>query len=228
MEQTKRFAFLDGTALKLIALLSMVLDHVGDNFFPDQIWMRALGRMAMPLFAFCVAEGYCHTRDRRRYLLRLGLFALISEIPFDLVTAGRVLEFGHQNIMASFFWAVLALLVREALLARLPGKGGKLLSFALLAVFWVASLFLGLDCTMVSVGLVILFVLLHDRPLPLRCALGMGFYLLLRNKGLYLFGLAGFLPLLFYNGERGRGLKWLFYGFYPGHLLLIWLIRSLL
>ena len=113
MEKKKKFAVLDGTALKLIALASMVLDHVGDNFFPGQIWMRVLGRAAMPLFAFCVAEGFCHTRNKGRYLLRLGLFALISEIPFDLVTAGEPLEFSHQNIMLTFFWAILALLCYE-------------------------------------------------------------------------------------------------------------------
>ena len=82
---------LDGTALKLIAVTAMILDHVGDNFFPDQIWMRIIGRMALPIFAFCIAEGFSHTRDRRRYLYRMGLFALLSEIPFDLVTAGEVL-----------------------------------------------------------------------------------------------------------------------------------------
>ena len=66
-EKTGKGAFpiLDGTALKLIAVVSMALDHLGDNFFPGQTWMRVIGRMAMPIFAFCVAEGFIHTRDRR-------------------------------------------------------------------------------------------------------------------------------------------------------------------
>ena len=104
-----RYGLLTGTGLKLIAMASMVLDHLGDNFFPGAVWMRALGRIAMPVFAFCVAEGFIHTHDRMRYFRRLGLFGVVSEVPFDLVTAGKLLEFGHQNIMASFFWAILAL-----------------------------------------------------------------------------------------------------------------------
>ena len=82
---------LDGTLLKLIAMISMVFDHVGDNFFPGQTWMRIVGRIALPVFAFCIAEGFSHTHDRMKYLVRMGIFALISEVPFDLVTSGKVL-----------------------------------------------------------------------------------------------------------------------------------------
>ena len=117
MEKQKRFAVLDGTALKLIAMVSMVFDHVGDSFFPEQVWMRVVGRIAMPLFAFCIAEGFLHTHDRRRYLQRMGLFALISEIPFSLVTSGKVLDVSHLNIMWTFFWAILALLCFERILS---------------------------------------------------------------------------------------------------------------
>ena len=86
MEGKGRYKLLDGTMLKLIAMISMVSDHVGDSFFPDQIWMRIIGRMALPIFAFCTAEGFIHTHDRMKYLRRMGIFALISEIPFDLTT----------------------------------------------------------------------------------------------------------------------------------------------
>ena len=72
-----RIQFLDGTALKVIALVSMVFDHVGDNFFPDQVWMRVIGRIAMPIFAFCIAEGFSHTRDKTKYLLRMLLIYLL-------------------------------------------------------------------------------------------------------------------------------------------------------
>ncbi len=78
MKTAERFRILDGTAIKLIAMVSMVIDHLGDNFFPQAIWMRAVGRLALPLFAFCVSEGYIHTHDRKKYLLRMGLFALVS------------------------------------------------------------------------------------------------------------------------------------------------------
>ena len=228
MEKKKKFAVLDGTALKLIALASMVLDHVGDNFFPGQIWMRVLGRIAMPLFAFCVAEGFCHTRNKGRYLLRLGLFALISEIPFDLVTAGEPLEFSHQNIMLTFFWAILALLCYERITAGKASKGQLALGCLVLLASGLGSVVLGMDYNLLAVGLVFLFYLLRQNPIPVRCLAGMAYHALLRNMGLYWFGLLGFIPIFLYNGKRGPGLKWLFYLFYPGHLLLIYLLKRLI
>jgi len=69
-----------------------------------------IGRIAMPVFSFCIAEGYVHTRDKKRYLLRMGVFALISEIPFDLAFDGRV-GLGHQNIMLTFFISILTLML---------------------------------------------------------------------------------------------------------------------
>ena len=267
MKEKKPWQILDGTALKLIAMVSMVFDHVGDNFFPQAVWMRVIGRIALPIFAFCVAEGYCHTRDKGKYLRRMGLFALVSEIPFDLVTAGKVLEFSHQNIMLTFFWAILGLLCYEALRKKCK-KGGTVLGILTLLVFAAGSLFLGmdygilavgiidiyvllrdgglalgilvlllfagtslllgLDYSFLAVGLIFLYYLLWDKALELRNGAGMVFHALLRNKGIYWFGLLGFLFLFLYNGEKGRGLKWLFYLFYPGHLLLIWGIRLLL
>ena len=223
----KKWQLFDGTALKLIAMAAMVLDHVGDNFFPDQLWMRALGRIAMPIFAFCIAEGFCHTHDKRRYLGRMLLFALLSEIPFDLVTSGRILEFGHQNILFTFFWAILGLLCGEGLLRRGKGKGRVLLAGALLAFFLLASVPLGLDYNMLAVSLIAVFYLLREKALWLRTLAAAAVHALFRNVGIYWFGLLGFLPIALYNGRRGKGFKWLFYVFYPGHLLLIYLLRRL-
>lgn len=89
MNSIKKYQILDGTALKIIAMISMVFDHVGDLFFPDLMWPRMIGRLAMPLFSFSIAEGYLHTGDKIKYLCRLGIFALISEIPFDLAFEGK-------------------------------------------------------------------------------------------------------------------------------------------
>ena len=227
MEQTqnRRWQVLDGTMLKIIAMISMVFDHVGDNFFPEQTWMRAVGRIALPIFAFCTAEGYLHTRDRKHYLLRMGIFALISEIPFDLVTAGKVLEFSHQNIMATFFWAILGMILFDRITAP-KTRGRRFLGGGLLAVFLAASIFLGLDYNMLGIGLVFIFCLLRNKTLWIRNTAAMVYHAALRNMGIYWFGLLGFLPIFCYNGRRGRGLKWLFYIFYPAHLLLIRLIRG--
>ena len=228
MEIPKRFRVLDGTTLKLIAMASMVLDHVGDSFFPDQVWMRALGRIAMPIFAFCISEGFAHTHDKQRYLMRMGIFALVSEVPFDLVTAGVPLEFSHQNIMATFFWAILGLMLFERIAGEGAPKSRQAAGCIMLAVFAMLSVLLGLDYNMLGCGLIFVFYLLRGKGLEIEVAAGAVYHALLRNLGIYWFGLLGFLPILSYNGQRGRGLKWLFYLFYPGHLLLIWLVRTML
>ena len=228
MEMPKRFQVLDGTTLKLIAMAAMVFDHVGDNFFPGQVWMRALGRLAMPIFAFCISEGYAHTHDKRRYLVRMGVFALVSEVPFDLVTAHVPLEFTHQNIMATFFWAILGLMLFERIAGEGAPKARKAAGYIMLAVFAMLSVLLGLDYNMLGCGLIFVFYLLREKGLVIAAAAAAVYHAILRNKGVYWFGLLGFLPILLYNGKRGRGLKWLFYLFYPGHLLLIWLVRTML
>lgn len=221
------YQFLDGTTLKLLAMISMIFDHVGDNFFPGQTWMRIIGRIAMPIFSFCLAEGFVHTRNRRKYLMRMGLFALISEMPFDLVVSGKVLEISHQNIMFTFLWALLGLSCFEKLTEK-KTRAGYAAGAALLLVFTGTSLVLGLDYNMLGTGLVFIFYLLRNKAHILRCLGGAVYHVLLRNMGIYWFGLLGFLPILCYNGKKGRGLRHLFYVFYPAHLLLIWLVRTCL
>ena len=227
MNKRRDFACLSGTALKLIAMLSMVFDHVGDNFFPEQTWMRIIGRIAMPIFAFFVAEGFLHTHDRKKYLLRMGVFALVSELPFDLLTAGR-LEFGHQNVMCTFFLAILALLCFDTLMAKEQTPARMALAWGAMVAAIAAALLLKTDYNIYGVGLVFLFYLFRKKELWFRCVIGMIFHIVTRNVGVYIYGLLGFLPLFLYNGQKGRGLKWLFYAFYPGHMLLLYFLKQLL
>ena len=229
MKILEKLRILDGTSLKLIAMISMVFDHVGDMFFPGALWMRMIGRLAMPLFSFCIAEGYAHTKNKQRYLLRMGVFALVSEIPFDLAFEGRV-GLGHQNIMLSFFLAILALMVFD----RIRGEGkehaaGKtLLGILCVCAVAVLALVLRADYTLFAVLAVFLFYVLRNRHPLLRCGVGVGFLALTRTVGYYRTTGLSLIPLLLYNGKRGRGLKWLFYAFYPGHLLLLYLLKTAL
>ena len=229
MKNLEKLRILDGTSLKLIAMISMVFDHVGDMFFPGALWMRMIGRLAMPLFSFCIAEGYAHTRNKQRYLLRMGIFALVSEIPFDLAFEGRV-GLGHQNIMLTFFLSILALMLFD----RIRGEGKEhaafktLLGILCVCAVAVLALLLKADYTLFAVVAVFLFYVLRNRPALLRCGAGVGFLALTRTVGYYRATGLSLIPLLLYNGKRGRGLKWLFYAFYPGHLLLLYLLKTFL
>ena len=233
MSGTKRYQILDGTMLKIIAMISMVLDHVGDLFFPGATWMRAAGRLAMPLFAFCIAEGYSHTRDRRKYLLRMGIFALISEIPFDLAFESRI-GLTHQNIMLSFFLSILALMLYDRIRGGEGTDGAQIpawkTALGVLAVGTVAvlALLLKADYTICAVISVFLFYALRKKHPLLRSGVGVGFLALTRTVGYYSATGLSLLPLALYNGKKGKGLKWLFYVFYPGHLLLLAGLKLLL
>ena len=227
MEGIKKLRFIDGTTLKLIAVVTMIFDHMGDSLFPDLTWMRIIGRIAMPIFAFCIAEGYGHTRDKIKYLKRMLLFAVISEIPFDLFGSGKFPDLSHQNIMFTFTLAILALMVFEKLTVK-GRKSGYVAGWIAIIAFFAVALILKTDYTFCGVLLVVVFYLLRKKELLIRDSVALICYLALRNMGIYIWGFLGFIPIAFYNGEKGRGLKYLFYVFYPAHLLLIFVIRMLM
>lgn len=233
MNSEKKYQILDGTILKIIAMISMVFDHTGDMFFPDVMWPRMVGRLAMPIFSFFIAEGFAHTRDKKRYLCRIGVFALISEIPFDLAFEGKI-GFAHQNIMLSFFLSVIALILFDWIRGgkdpeeKQVSVGKTLLGVSVVAVIAALSLLLRADYTVFAVAAVFLFYVLRKKHQLIRSGVGVAFLALTRTMGYYCATGLSFIPLALYNGKKGKGLKWLFYVFYPGHLLLLAAIKRIL
>ena len=233
MDNRKKYQILDGTTLKLIAMISMVFDHAGDMFFPDVMWPRMIGRLAMPIFSFFIAEGFSHTRDKKKYLCRLGIFALISEIPFDLAFEGKI-GFSHQNIMLSFFLAVVALMLYDWIQGGTKSEenhasiGKTILGVIAVAAIAALSLLLRADYTIFAVIAVFLFYVLRQKHPLVRTGVGVAFLALTRTVGYYCTTGLSFIPLAMYNGKKGKGLKWLFYGFYPGHLLLLAAIKHIM
>ena len=216
--------------LKIIAMVSMVFDHVGDLFSPELAWPRMIGRLAMPIFSFCIAEGYIHTSDKSRYLLRMGIFALVSEAPFDLAFEGR-LNLTHQNIMLTFFLAIIALMLFDRIRGERQGDTGKfsagrtILGVCAALGMAVIALLLKADYTLFAVIAVFLFYVLRDSGQLIRTGAGVGFLAVTRTVGYYCTTGLSLIPLLLYNGKKGKGLKWLFYAFYPGHLLILYLLK---
>ena len=233
MDNGKKYQILDGTTLKLIAMISMVFDHAGDMFFPDVMWPRMIGRLAMPIFSFFIAEGFSHTRDKKKYLCRLGIFALISEIPFDLAFEGKI-GFSHQNTMLSFFLAVVALMLYDWIQGGTKSEenhasiGKTVLGVIAVAAIAALSLLLRADYTIFAVIAVFLFYVLRQKHPLVRTGVGVAFLALTRTVGYYCTTGLSFIPLAMYNGKKGKGLKWLFYGFYPGHLLLLAAIKHIM
>ena len=97
--------------LKMIAITTMLIDHVGAVLLPQYPILRIIGRIAFPIFCFLLVEGFMHTHDVIRYMTRIGLFALISEIPFDLLFYGRILDGTHQNVFFTLFIGLVMLTI---------------------------------------------------------------------------------------------------------------------
>ena len=99
--------------LKWIAIVTMVIDHMGAILYPTEMVFRYIGRISFPIFCFLLVEGFCHTHDIFGYMARLGAFALMSEIPYDLAFNGEVLEFTHQNVFFTLLLGVILMYVLE-------------------------------------------------------------------------------------------------------------------
>ena len=190
MSKIDRLRIFDSTTLKLIAMISMVFDHVGDMFYPGLLWPRMVGRIAMPVFSFCIAEGYLHTKDKNRYLSRMGIFAIISEIPFDLAFSNKI-DIGHQNIMLTFFLSILGLKFFDMLRGEKDPETGKykisktvlgcmeILSMSIIAMIVKA------DYTVFAVIAVFLFYILSEKKHIIRTGVGTAFLALTRTMGYY-------------------------------------------
>src|SRR5690606_27382742 len=100
---------LNSYQLKMIALTTMIIDHTGIVFFPDDMHLRIIGRIAFILYAFMLAEGAHYTRNIDKYIIRLFIWAIISEIPFDLAIHSKIFDWSKQNIFFLLFLAVLSL-----------------------------------------------------------------------------------------------------------------------
>lgn len=150
-KQSTGIMFLSSNALKIIACICMLTDHVGLVFMENKWYMRAVGRLAFPIFAFLIVQGSVHTSNVRKYILRLAVFALISEIPFDLAIHDSLLYPGAQNV---FFTLAAGLIAIYALESRgtLGGWGVEIA----LAVALVSE-FLRFDYGMAGIGIIIMF-----------------------------------------------------------------------
>ncbi len=220
-----------GSTVKLIALLSMFIDHVGaailgkmvlTPFLLDVYRMtRYIGRMAFPLFCFLLVEGFLHTKDVKKYLLRLGIFAIISEIPFDLAISGRVLEFGHQNVFFTLYLGLLAIYILDAVRKQQLHKAWYLF----LPVALLVADILDTDYSSAGVLVILTMYLWKDRKWLSILAGSVLLYLFYGTTELA--ALVAIVPVMLYNGNRGARLKYLFYCFYPIHLLVLYLVRVL-
>ncbi|MDD6380486.1 MAG: TraX family protein, partial [Lachnospiraceae bacterium] len=191
-------------------------------------WLRGIGRLAFPLFCFFIVEGFQYTHDRRRYAVRLGIFAVISEVPFDLAFNGGPFYIYDNNVMWTLLLGLLAIWALDSLFKKIrekfSGSAATVLDIVsiaavVLAVDLIEDYALNSDYGASGVVAIIIMYLLGTHKL-------IGFALAVIWLGFTCghsewYALADLLPLYFYHGRQGRKMKYFFYIFYPAHLLVI-------
>jgi len=236
--------------LKIIALATMIIDHVGAVLFPQYLVLRVIGRLAFPIYVYLLAEGFRHTKKPGRFLMRLGLFALVSQPAFDwAIRGGRFLWdtdfFNNTNIFYTLFLGGAAIYVFDFARGKLTDSMGKVAANVAAAVPLVAFMWLAevLSTDYGAYGVVFIFAMyaINSRKFRLvvmalaclwqhrwiveRTIAALGEYAPPLPTTLHMMmipaTLAAVVLVAFYNGKRGPGFKWLFYWSYPVHLMVL-------
>lgn len=253
MERNEKYPWqcLTGNSLKIIACITMLTDHIGATLIANGVWqhwsltqaeqakwlsyynlLRTIGRLAFPIFCFLLVEGFIYTRNWKKYALRLGIFALLSEVPFDLAIWGQPFYWGAQNVYFTLLIGILTLAGIRAAEKRFYRIGNMsptapVLILGIAAVGSVIASAAKTDYKFAGIILIVLFYVARQRGIT--GYLITAAWLFFTEASLLLFqigGAAGILPVMLYNGKRGQwNLKYLFYIFYPLHLLALYLIN---
>lgn len=216
---------MDGFSLKLIAIFTMLIDHIGAVFFPQVVWIRCIGRIAFPIFCFLLVEGYYHTSNLPKYMMRLGMFALLSEVPFDLLFYGKENMWYAQNIFFTLFIGLSCIYFMDKCHEKWSGNLNvcTIMDVAIALLGCLAAAMLRTDYSIVGVFYIIIFYLYRGRYGTIAICMTL---ITVASYGLVtqLFAVAAIPFIACYNGEKGRSMKYFFYCFYPGHLILLLLI----
>lgn len=212
---------LSGHILKLIAILAMVCSHVYKGILVGQkefLFLDIIGRISFPIFCFLLVEGFCYTKNRKKYLFRLWLFAVFSEIPFDLLFFGTYFTYLTQNVLFTMLIGVLTLWGME--------KAGRKYQWIVLILGMCVAWFLKTDYSVWGIWVIACFYLfrgMKKEGMMVQIAnmfVAMGVF-----NWKQAFGVLALILIWFYNGKEGRKWKYFFYVFYPLHMLAFFFIR---
>ena len=213
--------------LKLLACLTMLIDHIGALFLPHIQWLRIIGRLSFPLYCFLLAEGIHYTRSPMKYGLRLLLVALLTELPYDLLFRGE------------FTWEKNSVMV-TLLLGFCGGIAFKYCSGWLKYLAPLPFILLGRYANgtygMYGVAMIVMFCMTRSFPHRLSVQFVLMVLLSLRMAGFpgrlgtQIYAIAAMVPIALYSGEKrshNKALQWAFTLFYPVHILILLRIRGI-
>jgi len=225
MEAVSKKFGISAAVLKWIAVVTMIIDHFAVAVYPQfagyeynvYYIMRKIGRLAFPIYCFLLVEGFFHTKNVKKYLRNCFLFAILSEIPFDMAIFGEVFYSRGQNVYFTLCIGLAILMILDKLKGWAPQY--VLLRILIITLAAGTGQILDVDYHWKGVLFIIMFYYVRNMQEWIRNLVGICAFAYEGTAPL------AFLPIHFYNGERGRQMKYLFYAIYPIHLLIFGLIR---
>lgn len=221
----KRFG-ISAAVLKWIAVVTMVIDHFAASVYwlmagydyQAEFVMRKIGRIAFPIYCFLLVEGFFHTRNAAKYLRNCLIFAVLSEIPFDMAIFGSVVYPQGQNVYFTLCIGLGVLIILDRYKGRCEPKY-VLLRLGVIAASACMGEILEVDYHWKGVLFIVMFYYIRDMQEWIRNLAVIAAFAYELTAPLAV------IPIHFYNGKRGRQMKYLFYAIYPLHLLVLGLIR---
>ena len=224
----KKTGFLNNNALKWIALITMTLDHAGLLLFPHLRFMRIIGRLAFPIYAYLIAEGCRYTRNKKKYFLNVFGLGVICQIAYFI--ADRSLD---MCILITFSFSILIIYALQYakskknifywIIPTVATVGAIAVCYGI--PHYLPELGFGVDYGILGVAVPVFIALSDNKYAKLALAALSLSLLAWRSGGTQWYSLFALIPLFLYNGERGKlNMKTFFYLYYPLHLAALWLI----
>lgn len=246
MENTRRVET-TSMLLHVMAMLFMLCDHLWGTIVPGNDWLTCIGRISFPIFAFMIVEGYFRTKSLKKYVWRLLIFAVVSEIPFNLAMGSSIFYPIHQNVLWSFLIAIGLIWLNEKAKEKskfwvriCTGIGTVLLGY-------IVGLLTMVDFYHAGILTVLVFYFCKERKwwcyiaqflclwyINVELLGGFGYEIPLFGQTFFFqrqsFALLALIPIWLYRGKQGyhsKALQYVYYAFYPLHLLLLGILKML-
>lgn len=233
-------------SLHMMAMLFMLCDHLWGTIVSGNDWLTCIGRLTFPLYAFMIVEGYFHTKNLKKYVSRLLLFAVLSEIPFNLAMGSRIVYPIHQNVLWSFLIAIGLIHWNEKVKEKQIWKRG-LIGILSILTGYIVGILTFVDYYHAGILTVLVFYFFKNKKWwsyvgQLVCLWYINVEMLggfsyeidiwgqthfIARQGFALFAL---IPIWLYRGKQGyhsKALQYAYYAFYPLHLLVLGSLKFL-
>nr|WP_072537160.1 TraX family protein [Anaerococcus mediterraneensis] len=230
MKKFKNIKGINGAQLKYIAFASMFIDHFNKAIITPFLTgsgpmviittiFDILGRIAFPIFAFMIVEGFFKTKSRWSYLRNLLIFAVISEIPYDMFQSAVFINTWSQNILWGLALGLFTIMVIDKLKEKIKKRPLWIfVSLLLVVLSSLGSMLISSDYEYYAIITIYLYYLFYEKRI---IASGLSYLVIIKE----IYAILGFATVLLYNGEKGKQNKIFNYLFYPVHMLIFGIIR---